>query len=127
MSVINSLHRLIFSFQKSTSVWFTVWDLFCYSFISHSFHTVHLVMCSAILLAQPAYCHTGCISHSSGISLTMREELKGDIKTVLQDKQDDYLIFPHLCTLRHCSQLYIYMYIYTINSLLRVLCEGQIF
>jgi len=82
--------------------------------ISHSFHTVDLVMCSPILLAQPVYCHTGYISDSSCISLTKREELIAYVKTVLQDKQDDYFIFPHLCTLRYCSQLFIYI----INSLL---------
>jgi hypothetical protein len=59
VSVIKSLHMLIFSFQKLTSVWFTVWYLFCYSFVSHSFHTVHLVFtyftCAASVLSHRLY------------------------------------------------------------------------
>jgi len=78
---------------------------------------------SPILLAQQVYCHTGCISDYSCISLTVREGLKGYIKTVLQDKQDDYSIFPHLCTLRHCSQLYIY----TIHSWLGCSVKARYF
>jgi hypothetical protein len=76
-------------------------------------------VCSPILLVQPVY----CISDTSCILLTMRKELKGNINTVLQDKQDYNLIFSHLCTQRYCSQLFIY----NINSVLGCSVKARCF